>query len=61
MEKLETLRQWLPMFLFSAGVIAIVTSLFLFNVIVGTLGLGIALLFCGWLLTPTPSAKGGGR
>jgi hypothetical protein len=61
MEKLETLRQWLPTLLFAAGIVAIVTSLYLFNTIIGTLGLGIALLFCGWLATPTPQAKGGGR
>ena len=60
MEKLETLRQWLPTLLFAAGIVSIVTSLYLFNIIVGTLGLGIALLLCGWLATPTPS-KGGGR
>lgn len=60
MDKLEIIKQLIPTVLFIFGIIAVVTSAYLFNIIIGTLVLGIVLLFTGWLLTPTPSAKGGG-
>lgn len=61
MSKLIMLKELLPTLLFVSGLIAIVTSAYLFNSIIGTLVLGSVLLFCGWLLTPTPQQKGGGR
>nr|WP_249216240.1 DUF1056 family protein [Lacticaseibacillus paracasei] len=52
------LKELLPTLLFVSGLIAIVTSAYLFNSILGTLVLGSVLLFCGWLLTPTYKAGG---
>lgn len=60
MSKLEIIKQLLPTLLFASGIIAVVTSAYLLNSIIGTLALGIVLLFTGWLLTPSPS-KGGGN
>ena len=59
--KLIMLKELLPTVLFVSGLIAIVTSAYLFNSIIGTLVLGSVLLFCGWLLTPTSSKAGGSR
>lgn len=56
--KLIMLKEMLPTLLFVSGLIAIVTSAYLFNSIIGTLVLGSVLLFCGWLLTPTSKAGG---
>lgn len=56
--KLIMLKELLPTVLFVSGLIAIVTSAYLFNSIIGTLALGSVLLFCGWLLTPTSKAGG---
>lgn len=56
--KLIMLKELLPTVLFVSGLIAIVTSAYLFNSIIGTLVLGSVLLFCGWLLTPTSKAGG---
>ncbi|MEN2663082.1 DUF1056 family protein [Lacticaseibacillus rhamnosus] len=61
MSKLEVIKQLLPTLLFASGIIAVVTSAYLFNSIVGTLTLGLVLLFTGWLLTPTPKTGGGNR
>lgn len=61
MNKLTMLKELLPTVLFVFGLIAIVTSAYLFNSIIGTLVLGSVLLFCGWLLTPTSSKAGGNQ
>lgn len=58
MSKLIMLKELLPTVLFVFGLIAIVTSAYLFNSIIGTLVLGSVLLFCGWLLTPTSKVGG---
>ena len=58
MSKLIMLKELLPTVLFVFGLIAIVISGYLFNIIIGTLVLGSVLLFCGWLLTPTSKAGG---
>lgn len=61
MSKLEIIKQLLPTLLFASGIIAVVTSAYLFNNVIGTLILGLVLLFTGWLLTPSPSKGGGNR
>ncbi|WP_260339056.1 DUF1056 family protein [Lacticaseibacillus paracasei] len=59
MSKLIMLKELLPTLLFVSGLIAIVTSAYLFNSIIGTLVLGGVLLFSGWIITPTPKSKAG--
>lgn len=61
MSKLEIIKQLVPTLLFATGIVAIVTSAYLLNNIIGTLILGLVLLFTGWLLTPSPSKGGGNR
>lgn len=48
----------LPLLLFLAGLVAFVTAGYLFNAIVGTLVLGIALMVCGWVVSPSSNSKG---
>lgn len=61
MSKLEIIKQLVPTLLFATGIVAVVTSAYLLNCIIGTLILGIVLLFTGWLLTPTPKTGGGNK
>jgi NhaP-type Na+/H+ and K+/H+ antiporter len=53
LDKLEQLRQALPLLLFLAALIAFVTAGFLINNIAGLVVLGACLLIIGWVLSPT--------
>ncbi|WP_032953818.1 DUF1056 family protein [Lacticaseibacillus rhamnosus] len=53
MNKLEQLKQALPMLLFLAALISFTVAGFLVNNIAGLIMLGICLLVLGWALSPT--------
>lgn len=54
-DKIKQLTALLPMLLFIAGLIALVSAGYLVSLELGTFLLGVALLFCGWLVTPSQS------
>jgi hypothetical protein len=53
LDKLEQLKQALPMLLFLASLVAFTVAGFLINNIAGLVVLGVCLLVLGWVLSPT--------